>query len=192
MCPPRPERVAERDREVDREHQRPQHRDAALARGCECECSEPFGARGATPMSRRHALYEASRRLAREPDRRSDPHTAETLAYSLILIGEYDRALRELALLRRITLEDEERAQWWQELNKGSAEGEEDWIITVGKRGAQVQEALERSPDEAVALLNRWNEEELAELRLPAKHVELEDNQSTRRFVTRLSQAVRS
>ena len=62
-----------------------------------------------------------------------------------------------------------------KQLNEGSAaEDEEDWVITVGKRGAQVQEALESSPDKALALLNRWNEEQLAELRLPAKQVALE------------------
>jgi hypothetical protein len=128
-------------------------------------------------LERLATVGDVARRLAREPDHRSDPHTAEALAYSLILIGEYDRARRELALLRQITLEDEERAEWWKELNEGSAaEDEEDWVITVGKRGAQVQEALESSPDKAVALLNRWNEEQLAELHLPAKHVELEDN----------------
>jgi len=128
-------------------------------------------------LERLATVGDVARRLAREPDHRSDPYTSEALAYSLILIGEHDRALRELALLRQITLEDEERAEWWKELDKGSAaEDEEDWVITVGKRGAQVQGALETSPDKAVALLNRWNEEQLAELRLPAKHVELEDN----------------
>lgn len=126
-------------------------------------------------LERLATVGDVARRLAREPDHRSDPHTAEALAYSLILIGEYDRALRELALLRQITLEDEERAEWWKQLNEGSAaEDEEDWVISVGKRGAQVQAALERSPDKALALLNRWNEEQLAELRVPAKQVALE------------------
>jgi hypothetical protein len=128
-------------------------------------------------LERLATVEDVAQRLANEPDHRRDPHTAEALAYSLILNGEYDRALRELALLRRITLEDEEAAEWWKELNKGSAaEDEEDWVITVGKRGAQVQDALQSSPDKAVALLNRWNEEQLAEMRLPAKQVRLDEN----------------
>jgi hypothetical protein len=122
------------------------------------------------------SVEDVARRLWREPDHRTDPHTAEALAYSLILTGDDDRARRELTLLRQITLEDEERAEWWRELNAGtSSEDEEDWVIMVGKRGAQVQAALDRSPDQAVAMLNRWNKEQLEELRLPAKHVQPED-----------------
>ena len=64
-------------------------------------------------LERLATVGDVARRLAREPDHRSDPHTTEALAYSLILIGEHDRALRELALLRQITLQDEERAEWW-------------------------------------------------------------------------------
>jgi hypothetical protein len=123
-------------------------------------------------LARLASVEDVARRLSAEPDRRTDPYVSEALAYSLILTGDYDRAREELTLLRQITLEDEERAEWWNELNSGtSSEDEEDWVITVGKRGAQVQAALERSPDEAVALVNRWNDEQLAELRLPAKYV---------------------
>jgi hypothetical protein len=138
-------------------------------RGLILETGVPF-------LGRLASVEDVARRLSRERDHRTDPHTAEALAYSLIMTGEYKRARQELAVLRQITLEDEERAQWWSELNAGtSSEDEEDWVITVGKRGAQVQAALESSPDAAVALLNRWNEEQLEELRLPAKHVQGED-----------------
>jgi hypothetical protein len=124
-------------------------------------------------LERLASAEDVARRLAGAPDHRNDPHTAEALAYSLILTGDYDLAGQELALLRQITLEDAERAEWWNELNAGtSSEDEEDWVITVGRRGAQVQAALEVSPDEAVVLLNRWNQEQLEELRLPAKHVQ--------------------
>lgn len=127
-------------------------------------------------LERLASVEDVARRLAGEPDHRSDPHAAEALAYSLILAGDYDFARQELALLRQVTLEDAQRAEWWNELNAGtSSEDEEDWVITVGERGAQVQAALEVSPDEAVALLNRWNEKQLEELRLPAKHVQIED-----------------
>jgi thioredoxin-like negative regulator of GroEL len=68
-------------------------------------------------LERLATVEDVAQRLANEPDHRRDPHTAEALAYSLILNGEYDRALRELALLRRITLEDEEAAEWWKELD---------------------------------------------------------------------------
>jgi hypothetical protein len=66
-----------------------------------------------------------------------------------------------------MTLEDEERATWWAELqreDKGPAE--EDWVISVGRRGDSVARALRRSPVEAVAILDAWNEEQRAELRL--------------------------
>jgi hypothetical protein len=127
-------------------------------------------------LGRLATVEDVARRLSGEPDHRTDPYLAEALAYSLILTGDYDLAREELALLRQITLEDAERVEWWNELNAGtSSEDEEDWVITVGKRGAQVQAALESSPEEAVALLNRWNEEQLEELRLPAKHLQAED-----------------
>jgi hypothetical protein len=138
-------------------------------RGLILETGVPF-------LERLASVEDVARRLWREPDHRTDPHSAEALAYSLILTGDYDRARRELALLRQITLEDEERADWWRELNAGtSSEDEEDWVIMVGKRGAQVEAALDSSPDQAVALLNRWNEEQLEELRLPAKHLQAKD-----------------
>jgi hypothetical protein len=126
------------------------------------ETGVPFLARLAT-------VEDVARRLSGQPDHRTDPYVAEALAYSFILTGDYDLASEELTLLRQITLEDEERAEWWNELNSGtSSEDEDDWVIMVGKRGAQVQAALERSPDEAVALLDRWNEEQLDDLRIPA------------------------
>jgi hypothetical protein len=126
-------------------------------------------------LDRFATVEDIARQLAREPDHRTDPYVAEVLAYSLILIGDYRRARKQLRLFRKITLEDEERARWWRELNAGTSdEGEEDWVVAVGKRGVQVQEALDRSPAEAVALLNRWNEEQLEQLRLPTDHVGLE------------------
>lgn len=141
----------------------------ADVRGLILETGVPFLERLAT-------VEDVARRLSGALDHRTDPHVAEALAYSLVLTGDYDLARKELTLLRQITLEDEERAEWWNELNAGtSSEDEEDWVITVGKRGAQVQSALESSPDEAVALLNRWNEDQCGELRLPAKHVQGED-----------------
>jgi hypothetical protein len=90
-------------------------------RGLILETGVPFLGRLAT-------VEDVARRLSRERDHRTDPHTAEALAYSLIMTGEYKRARQELAVLRQITLEDEERAQWWSELNAGtSREDEEDW-----------------------------------------------------------------
>lgn len=66
-----------------------------------------------------------------------------------------------------MTLEDEERATWWAELQKEDKEpAEEDWVISVGRRGDSVAQALRRSPVEAVAILDAWNEEQRAELRL--------------------------
>jgi hypothetical protein len=127
-------------------------------------------------LERLPTVADVASRLASEPDHSTDPHLAEALAYSLILTGEYDHARKQLALLRRITLENQERAEWWRELNAGtSSEGEEDWVIAVGKRGADIQAALERSSEEAVGLLNRWNEAQLDELRLRARHVEGRD-----------------
>jgi len=127
-------------------------------------------------LERLATVADVARQLSGDPGHETDPHVVEALAYSLILIGEHQRAQRELALLRQITLEDEERAEWWNELNSGTTnEGDEDWVITVGKRGAQVEAALKRSSDQAVGLLDRWNEEQLEELRLPTKHVEDDD-----------------
>ena len=105
--------------------------------------------------------------LIRHPSKSDDPNLVEELAYSLILAGRPELAAETLDDLRRMTLEDEERATWWAELQseeKGPAE--EDWVITVGRRGDSVAQALRRSPAEAVAILDAWNEEQLAELRL--------------------------
>ncbi len=43
----------------------------------------------------------------------------------------------------------------------------EDWLIEVGKRGARIEEALARSFEEAIGLLDEWNGEQLRDLRLP-------------------------
>ncbi len=107
-------------------------------------------------------------RLLNYPKHVDDPNVAEALAYSLILAGSYELAREKLRLLRSITLEDEERPAWWADLHAGSRKPpNEDWVIVVGKRGAAVAEALEQSPQTAVALLDEWNEEQLAALRLP-------------------------
>ncbi len=102
-------------------------------------------------------------RLSREPE--DDPHVVEALAYSLVLQGEYKLARAKLDRLRQITIEDADRADWWAaHADPGS---EEDWVISVGKRGERVRELLAASPAKAVALLERWTEEQLAALRLP-------------------------
>jgi hypothetical protein len=104
-------------------------------------------------------------RLRRTPERRTEPHVAEALAYSFLLTGDARKAKEMLDLLRRITLEDTERAEWWSEVTDP---GEEDWVIEVGKRGARVEQALVRSADDAIALLDQWNDEQVRELRLPS------------------------
>jgi hypothetical protein len=96
---------------------------------------------GVPVLERRATVEDIARQLARQPDRRTDPHVAEALTYSLILIGDYGRARKHLGLLRQITLADEERARWWRELNAGTAdEGEEDW----GSRSANARHRLKR------------------------------------------------
>jgi hypothetical protein len=65
-----------------------------------------------------------------------------------------------------MTLEDEERATWWAELQEDKGPAEEDWVISVGRRGDSVAQALRRSPVEALAILDAWNGEQRAELRL--------------------------
>jgi hypothetical protein len=105
-------------------------------------------------------------RLQQTGEHDTDPHVAEALAYSLVLAGEDEAAKEMLRLLRRITLEDEERAAWWADL--GDSE-EEDWVIAVGHRGTSVEETLGRSREDACRLLDEWNEEQRSELRLP-KH----------------------
>ena len=120
----------------------------------------PFLSRFPTPES-------VAETLIRHPSKSDDPNLVEELAYSLILAGRPELAAETLDDLRRMTLEDEERATWWAELQsheKGPAE--EDWVITVGRRSDSVAQALRRSPAEAVAILDAWNEEQLAELRL--------------------------
>jgi hypothetical protein len=107
-------------------------------------------------------------RLLNYPEHLDHAHVAEALAYSLILAGSYELAREKLELLRSITLDNEERATWWADLHAGSRKPpDEDWVIAVGKRGAAVAEALERSPQTAIGLLDEWNEEQLAALRLP-------------------------
>jgi hypothetical protein len=105
--------------------------------------------------------------LIRHPSKADDPNLVEELAYSLILAGRHEAAAETLADLRRMTLEDEERATWWAELQKeDKGPAEEDWVISVGRRGDSVAQALRRSPVEAVAILDAWNEEQRAALRL--------------------------
>jgi hypothetical protein len=107
-------------------------------------------------------------RLRETGEYRTDCHAAEALAYSLLLAGEYEASQELLQLLRRMTLEDDERAEWWRDLHGGSREPvEEDWVVEVGNRGAQIAEALARSPQEAIRILDQWNEEQLRDLRLP-------------------------
>ena len=67
-----------------------------------------------------------------------------------------------------MTLDDDEQAAWWAELHSGTREpAPEDWVIAVGKRAESVAKALRHSHADAVAILDRWNDEQLAELRLP-------------------------
>jgi hypothetical protein len=107
-------------------------------------------------------------RLRETGDYRSDPHVAEALAYSLVLTRDDHSAKETLRVLERITLEEDERAGWWAELHRGTRGPiEDDWVIEVGKRGAQIKEALARSSAEATRFLGKWNEEQLRDLRLP-------------------------
>lgn len=105
-------------------------------------------------------------RLRQTGDHETDPHVAEALAYSLVLAGEGQAAKEVLQLLRRITLEDKERAAWWADLGDSD---EEDWVIDIGHRGRTVEEALARSLEDACRLLDEWNEEQRSELRLPKR-----------------------
>jgi hypothetical protein len=107
-------------------------------------------------------------RLRRSGEYRSDPHVAEALAYSLVLSGDDEGAREVLRVLKRITLEDEERTEWWADLHRGTPEAvEDDWVLEVGKRGVRVEEALALSTAGATELLDAWNEEQLGDLRLP-------------------------
>jgi hypothetical protein len=94
----------------------------------------------------------------------TDPHVAEALAYSLLIADQNEAAMEMLKVLRRITLEDTEEAEWWDEI---AEPGEEDPIVEVGNRGARVEDALNRSPAEALRLLDKWNDEQRKALRLP-------------------------
>jgi hypothetical protein len=96
------------------------------------------------------------------------PHVAEALACSLVLTRDDEGAREILRVLKRITLEDDERAGWWAELRRGTrGPVEDDWVVEVWKRGARIEEVLARSSTEAIRLLDEWNEEQLRDLRLP-------------------------
>ncbi len=55
-------------------------------------------------------------RLRRTSEHRTEPDVAEALAYSFLLTGDARKAKEMLDLLRRITLEDTETAQWWSDV----------------------------------------------------------------------------
>jgi hypothetical protein len=120
------------------------------------------------PLLMQLATPEAvAERLAQQPSLHDDCHTVEALAYSLILCGQTASAKESLAHLKRITLDDEARAEWWAENQKGiRGQPREDWVIEVGKRGEAVANALRRSAADAIVMLDRWNEEQLVRLRL--------------------------
>jgi hypothetical protein len=115
-------------------------------------------------LHERSSVEAVAERLRQTGEHQTEPHVAEALAYSLLLVGDVTAAKQMLDLLRRITLEDTERAAWWSEV---ADPGEEDWVLEVGKRGASIEEALARSPEDAIALLDEWNDDQLQELRLP-------------------------
>jgi hypothetical protein len=117
-------------------------------------------------LKERSTVEAVAERLRRTAEHASDPHVAEALAYSLLLERDLKGAEEMLRLLRRITLEDTERAAWWAELNESNSDPD-DWTIEVGNRGAAVEERLARSPDDALHLLDEWNAKQRAELRLP-------------------------
>jgi hypothetical protein len=102
-----------------------------------------------------------------DPQCASDPHATEARAYSLVLAGEHDLAMQTLEHLRLITIEDDERAAWWADQWGHNETPEEDWVITVGRRGDRVQKILTKSQRKAVELLEAWSAEQLAGLRLP-------------------------
>jgi hypothetical protein len=100
------------------------------------------------------------------PWRVDDPHDSEWLAYSLILAGDYDDAEVEFANLRRVTLDNAERAAWWEE-NHRRRPAKEDWVVVIGRRGEEVRALLHKDPPLAVEQLNDWARAQRAELRLP-------------------------
>lgn len=81
------------------------------------------------------------------PEGDKDLHVLESRAYSLILDRRYDDALHELERLRRVAVGREEA-----------------WVVKLGRRGEKVRRAIERDPATAIAMLDRWNEENRAEL----------------------------
>jgi hypothetical protein len=115
-------------------------------------------------LEQRSTVDAVAESLRQTGQHESDPHVAEALAYSFLLMGETKAAEEMLQLLRRITLDDTDRAEWWADV---SDPGEDDWVIEVGKRGTTVEATLARSPEDAIRLLDKWNEEQRNELRLP-------------------------
>lgn len=75
----------------------------------------------------------------------------EAVAYSLVLIGRYQDALREVDRVHRITMQMNPRLSRPREIDR---------------RAQQVREALIRDPQEAVALLNGWRDDTVHNLRL--------------------------
>ncbi len=80
----------------------------------------------------------------------ADPYVVEAVAYSLILIGQYSQADKEMTHLL---------AYWEQE-------AEHDWHYQQMGRVYRVRGALRRAPQEAVHLLEQWRDLTLKNLRL--------------------------
>jgi hypothetical protein len=103
-------------------------------------------------LEQRSTVDAVAESLRQTGQHESDPHVAEALAYSFLLMGETKAAEKMLQLLRRITLDDTDRAELGAEV---SDPGEDDWVVDVGKRGTNVEETLARSPEDAIRLLDK-------------------------------------
>jgi hypothetical protein len=84
--------------------------------------------------------------------RGSDPNMSEAVAYSFVLAHEYAEARGALDRLQALLRAGDPADPWAAEL--------------LG-RSQLVRERLERDPEEAIALLEEWNEQTRTNLRLP-------------------------
>lgn len=80
-----------------------------------------------------------------------DAYPVEALAYSLILMGEYDRAFQAFDDLDRIIAQSAPGLQWLSE---------------IAQRSRPIRKALAKDPHHAVALLNDWKQNTVRNLRL--------------------------
>lgn len=82
-----------------------------------------------------------------------DQYVLEVIAYSQVLVGEYQQALHSLQRLVQWCLKEEQKYEW---------------MPAIRERAVLVQQALRRNPSEAVELLHQWRDDTLQHLRLAA------------------------